>query len=292
MAGDMPGHEYGAEGSDAPSAFFVGARLALVVEYDGSDFHGWQVQPTARTVQAELERALACIATEPVPTICAGRTDTGVHAQAQVVHIDVPSARPPNAWTMGVNSHLPDDVRVLSATPVGTDFHARFGALSRTYRYVILNRQQPGALARHRAYWQRESLDIEAMREAALNLLGEHDFSAFRAASCQAPNPIRTVHNLVITECAPWVTIDITANAFLQNMVRIVVGTLLRVGRGEAPPAWVGEVLANRDRRHRGQTAPPQGLYFSAVRYEERFGVPSDLTSAVPSGPTSLIMPP
>lgn len=288
----MPGHAHGAEGSAAPSAFFVGARLALVVEYDGSEFHGWQVQPNARTVQAELERALACIATQPVPTICAGRTDTGVHAQAQVVHIDVPSARPPNAWTMGVNSHLPADVRVLSATPVATDFHARFGALSRTYRYVILNRPQPGALARDRAHWQREPLNIPAMREAASHLLGEHDFSAFRAASCQAPNPIRTVHDLVIAAHAPWVTIDITANAFLQNMVRIVVGTLLRVGRGEASPGWVAEVLGKRDRRHRGQTAPPQGLYFAAVRYEQRYGVPSDLTSTVPSGPTSLIMPP
>ncbi|MFK7886691.1 MAG: tRNA pseudouridine(38-40) synthase TruA [Gammaproteobacteria bacterium] len=288
----MPGHEHGAEGTDAPSAFFVGARVALVIEYDGSGFHGWQVQPNARTVQAELERALAAVATQPIATICAGRTDTGVHALSQVVHFDVPCARPPNAWTMGLNSNLPDDVRVLSATPVDGDFHARFGAVSRTYRYVVLNRAHPSPLARQRSYWQRQALDIEAMREAAAHLVGEHDFSAFRAASCQAPNPIRTVQAISIDATSPWVTIDITANAFLQNMVRIVVGSLLRVGRGEATPAWMGEVLQAGDRRHRGKTAPPQGLFFAAVRYEARFGVPSDPTSYAPSDQSSIIMAP
>lgn len=292
MAGTQPQPQHGAEGVKSPSAFFVGSRLALVIEYDGSGFHGWQVQPDARTVQAELERALARIAAAPVATICAGRTDTGVHALTQVVHIDLPCSRPQNAWTMGLNSHLPDDVRVLSATPVGADFHARFGALSRTYRYLVLNRPQPSALARQRAYWQRAPLDVAAMREAADFLLGEHDFSAFRAASCQAPNPIRTVLDLTVTRAAPWLTIEITANAFLQNMVRIIVGTLLRVGRGEADPSWVGDVLHAADRRHRGKTAPPQGLYFAAVRYEARFGVPSDARSSAPWGPTSIIMAP
>jgi tRNA pseudouridine38-40 synthase len=273
MAGTTPQPEHNAEGVESPSAFFVGSRLALVVEYDGSAFHGWQVQPDARTVQAELERALANVAAEPVATVCAGRTDTGVHALSQVVHIDLPCSRPHNAWTMGVNSHLPDDVRVLSATPVGADFHARFGALSRTY-------------------WQREPLDAAAMREAATFLLGEHDFSAFRASSCQAPNPIRTVHALNVTSDGPWLRIEITANAFLQNMVRIVVGTLLRVGRGEADPSWVAQVLRAADRRHRGKTAPPQGLYFAGVRYEARFGVPSEATSSAPWSPTSIIMSP
>lgn len=265
-------------------------RFALGIEYDGGAFHGWQVQPRQRTVQACVERALAHVADAQVPTICAGRTDAGVHALGQVVHFDSPVGRPPEAFVHGTNTHLPDDVRVIYAVPVASDFHARFGALSRTYRYLILNRAQPSVLARAWACWERRPLDIVAMNEAASALVGEHDFSAFRAAGCQAPNAVRTVERLVVSASGPWVTVEITANAFLQNMVRIVVGSLMRVGIGDAEPAWLGQALQGRNRAHRGQTAPPQGLYFAHVRYESRFQLPYDVDGAALSPVSSIIM--
>ena len=265
-------------------------RFALGIEYDGSAFHGWQVQPAQRTVQASVERALALVADAPVATICAGRTDAGVHALGQVVHFDSPHQRPPAAYIHGTNTHLPADVRVVFAQPVAADFNARFGALSRTYRYVILNRRQPSALARDRACWERKPLDIAAMNLAAAALVGEHDFSAFRAASCQAANPIRTVERIVVSASGPWITVDIRANAFLQNMVRIVVGSLMRVGRGDVEPAWIARVLVARDRAHRGETAPPQGLYFAHVRYESRFQLPNTMDVAALSPVSSTIM--
>ena len=250
--------------------------MALVVEYDGTAFHGWQIQPADRSVQHELERALSRVADAPVATICAGRTDAGVHALAQVVHFDSPSGRTEEAWTRGVNAHLPPDVRVRAARPVGNAFHARFGALQRRYRYVILNQPLSSALHRERALHVRRTLDLAAMQDAATCLVGEHDFSAFRSASCQAPQPVRTVHDIRVSGAAAWVTVDIAANAFLQNMVRIIVGSLVRVGTGDADAAWLKDVLDARDRRHDGITVPAHGLYLAAVRYEPRFNVPSE----------------
>lgn len=270
----------------------VAPRIALVIEYDGTGFHGWQVQPVDRSVQGDLENALSRVADAPVATICAGRTDAGVHGLAQVVHFDSPAQRSAEAWTRGVNAHLEDDVRVVAARPVDEDFHARFGALSRRYRYLILNRPLKSALFRHRALHVRRPLEVAKMHAAAQVLTGEHDFSAFRSASCQAPQPVRTVHSLDVSQSGPWVTIDIAANAFLQNMVRIVVGSLIRVGLGEADADWLANVLAAADRRHEGVTVPPHGLYLAGVRYEPRFAVPSEPDSDALLPASSIIMAP
>lgn len=248
-------------------------RIALGIEYDGTDFCGWQVQPTGRTVQNTLERALAKVADAPVSTVCAGRTDTGVHALGQVVHFDAPVRRAAAAWQLGGNANLPADVRIVWAREVGAHFHARFGALARRYRYVILNRPHASALYRQRACWERRDLDVTAMASAARSLVGEHDFTAFRAAGCQAANPVRIVHSLEVQRHGPWVVIDIVANAFLQNMVRIVAGVLLRVGCGDAAPGWVAQILADRQRGHRGKTATACALYFVSVNYPAEFGL-------------------
>lgn len=258
-------------------------RIACGVEYDGAAFQGWQVQSgEARTVQAAVERALGRIADEPVHTICAGRTDTGVHASGQVIHFDTGAERPERAWVMGANSHLPADVAIRWARPLDDDFHARFSAVDRLYRYLVTEGTSRSALWRARAAWSAHTLDIDAMRAAAGHLVGEHDFSAFRTAACRARNPVRTMHTLDVERRGGFLVIDIRANAFLHNMVRIIVGTLLTVGRGEQPPDWAGELLAGRDRTRGGATAPPQGLYFLGPSYPERFALPSrDETVAI-----------
>lgn len=263
-----------------------GARMALGIEYDGSAFNGWQVQPDARTVQQVVEAALGKVAASEINTICAGRTDSGVHAICQVVHFDSPSEREEDAWRMGANANLPPDVAVSWARRVDSEFSARFGALARQYSYLILNRQTHSPIYRQRACWERRPLDIGAMNDAAAALVGEHDFSAFRSAACQAASAQRIVNKLSVERCGPWVRIDIEANAFLQNMVRIVAGVLLRVGRGDAPARWVGEILASADRGHRGETAPAHGLYLTAVRYPARYGLPDppDLAEFLPGG--------
>ena len=249
-------------------------RIALGLQYDGTDFCGWQVQPEGRTVQRVLEQALSSVASSPVATVCAGRTDSGVHALGQVVHFDPPCVREIDAWMLGTNANLPADAAVGWVKAVDPGFHARFGALSRHYCYLILNRPTRAPLYRQRAHYERRPLDVESMAQAATALLGEHDFSAFRAASCQAHNPRRIVHSLRVTQRGPWVRIDIEANAFLQNMVRIIAGSLLRVGRGDASPQWLGQVLADRDRQHHGATAPAHGLYFVAARYPAKYALP------------------
>ncbi len=250
-------------------------RIACGVEYDGAAFQGWQIQSgTARTLQAAVEQALGRIADGPVRTVCAGRTDTGVHASGQVVHFDTMAQRPERAWVMGGNTHLPADVAIRWARAVDGDFHARFSASDRLYRYLVIEGASRSALWRARAAWSAYTLDLEAMRAAGGHLIGEHDFSAFRTAACRARNPVRTVHALELERRGGFLAIDIRANAFLHNMVRIIVGTLLTVGRGERPPDWVGELLAGRDRTRGGATAPPQGLYFLGPRYPERFALP------------------
>lgn len=250
-------------------------RFALGVEYDGSDFSGWESQPRRRTVQSTLETALACVADGPVATVCAGRTDAGVHAIAQVVHFDSVAKRAPHEWVMGTNSNLPGDVSVRWANPVAEPFHARYSAVYRYYRYVILNRRQRPALLRRRAAWERSPLQVAAMRAAAEYLLGEQDFSSFRAAGCQAKSAVRNVVGLQVHRRGDLVFIDIAANGFLQHMVRNVAGVLIEVGKGKREPAWAKELLEARDRTRAAATAPPQGLYLSRIDYPPEHGLPA-----------------
>ena len=252
----------------------VAGRVALGVEYDGRAFHGWESQRNARTVQAVLEAALSVVANAPVHTVCAGRTDAGVHGLGQVVHFDAPVLRSAKAWTLGASANLPEDVSVLWARPVAADFHARFSARSRRYRYVILNRRVRPALLRDRVAWECRELDADAMARAAQALIGEHDFSAFRAAGCQARNPVRNLHRLDVARHGDFVVLDVQANAFLQHMVRNLAGTLMAVGMGRQEEGWVGQVLAGRDRRAAGVTAPPGGLYLLGVGYPQHFDLP------------------
>ena len=250
-------------------------RVALGIEYDGSAFRGWQQQTHARSVQGELERALAQVADHPVELTAAGRTDAGVHARLQVAHFDALVERPLRAWVMGANAAAPPDLSVLWARPVPDTFHARYDARSRTYRYRIVNRPVRTALDRARACWVRRPLDVAAMHAAAQALLGEHDFSAFRSSECQSPTPMRRVLQIGAEVAGDRVQVEVTANAFLHHMVRNVVGSLLLVGLGERPAAWLTEVLGSRDRRRAGPTAPPQGLYLAGVEYPAEFGLPS-----------------
>ncbi len=248
-------------------------RIALGLEYDGSRFLGWQTQPSGGTVQDALEAALATIAGEPVGVTCAGRTDRGVHAREQVVHFDTTSERPLAAWVRGVNAVLPGSVAVLWARPVPASFHARYCARSRTYRYVLLNRPVRPALAAAYVGWFHLPLDVAAMREAAALLLGEHDFSAFRSSECQAKSPRRSVHRLDVERRGERIDFVLTANAFLHHMVRNLVGTLVYVGKGKHPAAWVGEVLESRDRARAAPTFAAEGLYLEAIDYAHACGL-------------------
>jgi tRNA pseudouridine38-40 synthase len=250
-------------------------RIALGVEYDGTAFAGWQSQAHCNTVQDALEAALGQIAAGPVRVTCAGRTDAGVHALAQVVHFDIDVARPDSAWVRGVNRHLPPQVAVRWAQPVAGDFHARFCALSRSYRYLLLNRPVRPALQQGRVGWFHHDLDVEAMRAAAALLLGEHDFSAFRAAECQAKSPVKTCHRADVVREGDMVIFDFRANAFLHHMVRNLVGSLVYVGKGSHPPQWIAELLAARDRTRAAPTFDPAGLYFAGVEYAPEWGLPS-----------------
>jgi len=250
-------------------------RIALCVEYDGSAFHGWQTQTDGQTVQDALEKALSVIAASPVDVTCAGRTDTGVHATAQVVHFDCAAERPLSAWVRGVNALLPDAIAVRWAHAVPADFHARFSARGRRYRYVLLNRPQRPALAQGRAGWYHAPLDLAAMQAAAGHLLGEHDFSAFRAAECQAKSPVKELREARIRRQGDILLFDFEASAFLHHMVRNLVGSLVYVGKGQQPPAWIAELLAARDRRRAAPTFAPGGLYLSGVRYEPHWGLPA-----------------
>lgn len=251
-------------------------RIALCVEYDGRAFSGWQAQrdPARPTVQETLETALSRVANAPVFTVCAGRTDAGVHASAQVVHLDSPVPRPERAWVLGVNALLPASVAVQWAMNVPPDFHARFSAHSRRYRYLVHNRSARSALMAGRSCHERVPLDAHRMDRAAQVLVGEHDFSAFRGAGCQSRTPMRCVHAIEVRRSGEFVCIDICANAFLLHMVRNIAGSLLRVGRGEAEIDWMGVVLRSQDRRLAGSTAPPEGLYLVGVGYAPHWGLP------------------
>ena len=242
-------------------------RVALQIEYHGGPFCGWQSQPSGCSVQDVLERALAGIAAAPVSTRCAGRTDAGVHALMQVVHFDAPTVRPESAWVRGANALLPDTIAVVAAAVVPDDFHARFDAVSRTYRYVLLNDPVRPAMLAGTAGWHHERLSLEPMREALLALEGEHDFSAFRAAECQARSPVRRMYRAAVGQQGSLFTFEFRADGFLHHMIRNIVGSVVRVGRGRETPGWLGQVLAGRDRTRAAPTFSPAGLYLAEVAY-------------------------
>ena len=256
-------------------------RIALGVEYNGAGFCGWQTQRARCSVQDALEDALAGIALQPVSTICAGRTDAGVHALAQVVHFDTGADRPETAWVRGVNALTPPALAVTWARAVPAEFSARYSAKSRTYRYVLLNHPVRPAADSGRVGWIHAPLDVERMRAAAAGIIGEHDFSAFRSAEGQAKSPVRTLMQLEITRQGAYLLLDFRANGFLHHMVRNIVGSLVYVGKGKQDPAWIGELLSGRDRSFAAPTFDAAGLYLTGVEYDAAWGLPQS-TPAVP----------
>ncbi|MGC3965217.1 MAG: tRNA pseudouridine(38-40) synthase TruA [Rhodocyclaceae bacterium] len=261
------------------------ARIALGLEYDGRAFEGWQTQRHRRTVQDTLEDALAVIAARRVETVCAGRTDTGVHASAQVVHFDCDTERADNAWVRGVNAHLPGSIAVRWACRVNDTFHARFSARSRRYRYVLFNSPVRSALFDGKVGWYHAPLDLDAMQAGVAYLRGEHDFSAFRAAECQAKSPVRTLTEARVTGSGEWVFFDFEANAFLHHMIRNMVGALIYVGNGRLQPADIAHLLDQRDRRRSPPTFSPAGLYLSGVEYPDDWQLPGGGRIIAPLGP-------
>jgi len=250
-------------------------RFAAGLEYDGSSFSGWQIQRHVRSAQHVLNAAISIVADESISTMAAGRTDAGVHACGQVIHFDTAASRSLRSWLLGINSNLPDDIAVQWVRSVPGDFHARHSAIARTYRYVILNRDVRSALDRQRAWYVRKALAAECMAAAASDLLGEHDFSAFRGAGCQSRSPVRRLEQLSVTRSGDYLQIEVRANGFLYHMVRNIVGALVRIGVGEADPEWLAALLASRDRRLGAPTAPPEGLYLAEVHYPAALGLPS-----------------
>lgn len=249
-------------------------RYALGIEYDGSGFLGWQRLSHGDSVQGAVEAALASILQCKVDAVCAGRTDAGVHATQQVVHLETDVERPLRAFVEGTNTRLPPSVRVLWAQPVADAFHARHSARARRYRYRLLNRRVRPALMREHLSWEPRPLDAEAMHRAAQSLLGENDFSAFRTAQCQARHPMRDLHAITVRREEEQVVVEVQANAFLHHMVRNIVGSLMVVGRGERGESWIAELLTGRDRTVAGPTAPAAGLTFLGPRYPRAWGLP------------------
>jgi tRNA pseudouridine38-40 synthase len=263
-------------------------RIAVGLEYDGSQYAGWQSQPSVPSIQSVAEAAIGRVAAHPVGLVCAGRTDAGVHAVTQVAHFDTEALRSAHGWIRGANTYLPADVSVVWARRVPDHFHARYSAERRTYCYFILNRSARSGLADRRAALIHRPLDHARMQEAAVALLGTHDFSAFRSAECQAHSPVRRLEGLVVERMGAWVRVRATANAFLHHMVRNMVGLLLAVGEGRERPEWAREVLQSRDRSRCAATAPAQGLYLWCVEYPRPFGLPRtgpDAVSAMIPGP-------
>jgi tRNA pseudouridine38-40 synthase len=251
-------------------------RYALCVEYAGFAYRGWQVQKTNNvpSVQETVEQALSRIANEPVHVVCAGRTDAGVHGTYQIIHFDTSARRDERAWVLGTNTHLPDDIAIQWARRMDSSFHARFSARERRYRYLVRSAPVKPALLARGVTWTHKSLDIGRMNAAAAHLVGEHDFTSYRAIGCQAKSPVREVRSLRVYEVGELIVIDVCANAFLHHMVRNIAGVLMKVGAGEAQPGWAQDVLQARDRRQGGITAPPYGLYFVDVRYPAEFDLP------------------
>ena len=249
-------------------------RIALGVEYDGSQYFGWQSQAGGHTVQDALQAALSGIANELITIVAAGRTDTGVHAQEQVVHFNTNVARPLTAWVRGVNALLPNSIAVLWAHTVPEEFHARFSAQARSYRYLLINRSVRNAMQHGKAGWFHTPLNVEKMCEAAQYLLGEHDFSALRAAECQAKSPIKNLAQLDIQKQGDTIIFDLSANAFLHHMVRNIVGCLVYIGKGKHPPQWMREVLEGRERSLAAPTFAPDGLYLRRITYDAKWELP------------------
>ncbi len=263
----------------------AGSRICCRVEYDGAGYNGWQSQPHpgVSTVQQELEAALSKVADTSLRIHCAGRTDTGVHGHAQIIHFDAPVSRAPKAWVLGANAGLPRDIRLHWAVPVPESFHARFSATARRYRYLIANTAIRPALHNGQLTWHRFPLDAQRMNKAAAALLGEQDFSAFRAAACQSTTPMREVQSVSVFRRGDLVVMDIQANAFLHHMVRNIAGSLMAVGSGRQSPGWIAQLLRDRDRTRAADTAPPNGLYLVDVTYASAYALPP-----TPYGPLLL----
>lgn len=253
-------------------------RLALGVAYDGRPWQGWQKQKHGSTVQDVLERALLCFTGYQHATVCAGRTDTGVHATAQVVHLDTEIDRALQSWVRGLNAHMPESVAIQWAQFVPDTFHARFSARARSYTYVLINSPTRQPLLCGRAGWVFQRLDLHAMQQAAAVLIGEHDFSSFRSSQCQATSPVRTLTEISLKQCGPRIVLSLTANAFLHHMVRNIVGALVQIGQGRAPVVFMNELLQAKDRRIGAPTFAPDGLYLTGVHYPDMdFPLPLDL---------------
>lgn len=258
-------------------------RLALGIEYNGAPYHGWQRQQTVASVQQHVEEALTQIANEPIKVVCAGRTDAGVHATCQVVHFDTQSERPNRAWTVGINRYLPDSIAIKWVKGIDEEFHARFSATARRYRYVIYNNRLRNSILAKGVTHVHSELDHNLMHEAAQHLLGRHDFSAFRAVNCQANTPVRDMSNINVSRFGDYIVIDVKANAFLHHMVRNITGSLLAIGNKDKPTIWMKTLLQGKDRTKASATAKPNGLYLVHVTYPEIFELPT-----VPLGPLFL----
>jgi tRNA pseudouridine38-40 synthase len=250
-------------------------KVALGVEYSGTDFCGWQVQPEQRTVQGCLAQALKKITGEKSKIVAAGRTDSGVHALQQVAHFETAANRSERNWVLGLNSNLPNDMNITWARQVPDDFSARFSALNRSYRYLILNRVSRSAVHANKMWWIFSPLDVDKMQAAADLLIGHHDYSSFRAKLCQAHSPIKTVEKIQVTRQGDCIAIDVKAQSFLHHMVRNLVGVLVPIGEGRKPVEWASEVLEGRDRSHGGITSAPDGLYFINVEYPQQYNLPT-----------------
>jgi tRNA pseudouridine38-40 synthase len=249
-------------------------RIALGIEYKGSAYSGWQTQLHSSSIQQQVELALSKVANAKVRVVCAGRTDAGVHAMEQVIHFDTDIQRPIKSWVLGANTHLPFDIRILWATEVSEEFHARFSAEQRSYQYVILNRAvRPGFFHKLVTHDYRP-LNIELMQQAANYLIGKHNFNSYRAKHCQSKTPVRTMHNMEVTRKGNFVVIEYVANAFLHHMVRNISGVLMTIGAAEKKPEWANEILLLQDRQHKGVTASPDGLYLTSVQYPDNFELP------------------
>ena len=250
-------------------------KIAAAVEYCGSHFNGWQRLKNERSVQQCVEEALSFVANHPIKVICAGRTDAGVHALYQVIHFETDAGREMHSWVFGTNANLPADVSLLWAKIVDDDFHARFLATARSYTYIILNRPARSGIYPSLLSWECRPLKVSVMEEAAIHLIGQHDFTSYRAQACQSKSPVREIHELKVERRDKYVIINVRANAFLYHMVRNIVGVLIAIGSGRENTDWARQVLQARNRSAAGVTAPPEGLYLANVEYPERFDIPS-----------------
>lgn len=249
-------------------------RIAACIEYCGANYCGWQRQIHSPSIQQNVEQALTSVANEPISITTAGRTDTGVHGIGQMIHFDTNSERSANEWVRGANTNLPDDISLVWVHSVDSEFHARFSALKRHYRYVIFNRRVSPSYLHGRITWHHPPLNLFLMQRAAKDLVGKHDFSAFRAAGCQSKYPVKNIYNLSLEQSSHWIWIDIVADGFLQHMVRNIAGVLMRIGEKLESHHWAQHVLESRDRKTGGITAPPDGLYFVSVEYDQKYELP------------------